>query len=281
MDQLEQNNVFLPTSIGYLEEQINLLRSMLAYALNLEPDEIKISFPTLKNFYYVNDIYKSSWAIYIDKDKLPKLLFTGNFIIQGGQYSKRSKKSPFGAGALAPLTSVANTVSLDASCFKQNWALDLNLFENENEKLRFSVKEYQEFLTLLNKVRAQWLLHLSEEGNFDFVISELSEPSDPIFFMDLENLDSLATRIKTYFKPISQRALNLFQKLSINTEFEGKFYSLQPGTWLMDDVLIEMEKFYSGNFFDGEKGEKIELDIESNKYDFNNPFKVQALRPSF
>ena len=282
MDQIEQNQVLINSSIDYLEEQIHLIKSMLAYALNISLDEIKVSFPTLKNFYFVNNVYKSSWAIYTHKDKLPRLLYSGNFLIQGGQYSQRSLKSPFGAKALSPLTSIANTFSYEASHFKQNWALDLNLFEEDSNKLKFSVKEYQEFLKLLNDLRALWSLHLSEEGNFDFVIIEFSEPSDPIFFIDLENIDSLAAKIKTYFKPISQNALNLLQKLSFNTEFEGKFVSLQPGTWLKDDVLIEMEKFHSEKFYDGEK---LQIELEEDEKEKNNtsynPFKVQALKPTY
>lgn len=274
MSELEQNQILYNSTIDYLEEQISILRAQLSYALSIPEDEIKVSFPTLKNFYFVNGVYKSSWAIYTHKDKLPKLLFTGNFLIQGAHYGNRSFKSPFGIKGLEPLTSVANTFSVEASFFKQNWALDLNLFEENNEKLRFSVKEYQDFLKLLNNIRALWLLHLSEEGNFDFVISEFSEPTDPLFFMDLENFDSSATKIKTYFKPISEKALSLFQELSVNTEFEGKFFNLQPGTWLRDDVLIEMEKFYSEKFFD-----KQEFQTQSTSY--SGPFKIQALKPTY
>ena len=283
MTNSEQNQVFLNSSIDYLNEQISLLKSMLSYALSLPLDDIKISFPTLKNFYIINGVHKSSWAIYIQKERLPKLLFTGNFLVQGGNYGNRSPKSPFGAKALLPLTSLANTFSGEASFYKQNWAMDLNLFEDDSEKLKFSVKEYQEFLKLLNNVRAQWLLHLSEEGNFDFVISEFSEPSDPLFFMDLESFDSSATKIKTYFKPISEKALTLFQKLAVNTEFEGKFYSLQPGTWLRDDVLIEMEKFHSARFFDSSKDTEniIQSTIASSDTGYGNPFRVQALKPTF
>ncbi len=275
MDQIEHNQLFENSSINYLEEQINLLKSMLSNALNIPFDDVKVSFPTLENFYFVNKIYKSSWAIYTHKDKLPKLLFTGNFIIQGGPYTKRSSKSPFGAEALSSLTSIANTFSIDASYFKQNWTYDLNLLDDDELKLKFSVKDYQYFLKVLNTVRAKWLLHLSEEGNFDFVIVEFSEPSDPIFFIDLENFDSNATKVKTYFKPISQGTLNQFQSLSANTEFEGKFFNLQPGTWLRDDVLIELEKFYSEKFFDGKEPELLE---ETYDYNLSNPFKVQALR---
>ena len=283
MDEtVEQNNIlFNEQEVAYLEEEIELIKSLLSYGLNLPANEIKVSFPTLKNFYTVNNVCKSSWAIYIHKEKLPKLLYTGNFIIQGGnKYAPRSPKSPFGAKALSPLTSIANTYSTEASHFKQNWALDLNLFEEDGIKLRFSVNEYKEFLKLLNTVRAQWLLHLSEEGNFDLVICEFSEPSDPFFFIDLENIDSLAARIKIYFKPISQNALNLFQNLSTGTEFEGKFFSLQPGTWLRDDVLIELEKFYKERFFE-DTNVQINFEIQHAEQGTNNPFRVQALKPSF
>ncbi|MBI3589927.1 MAG: hypothetical protein HY094_00940 [Candidatus Melainabacteria bacterium] len=276
MNDSEKNQALLDSSIDYLDEQVSVLRSMLSYGLNLPLEQIKISFPTLKNFYIVNGIHKSSWAIYINHEKLPKLLYTGNFLIQGGQFGKRSQRSPFGAQALSQLTSVANTFSCEASFFKQNWTHDLNLFGEDSEKLKFSVKEYQEFLKILNIVRAKWLLHLSEEGNFDFVIIEFSEPSDPLFFVDLENLDSSATRIRIHFKPITQNALNLFQSLSTGTEFEGKFVSLQPGTWLRDDVLIEMEKFYADRFFNGEQ---VKIQFENTEYNFSNPFKVQALKP--
>lgn len=285
MENLQQNQELTIQTIdqvpfSYLEEEVGFLKAMLSYGLNISENEIKVSFPTLKNFYLFNNVYKSSWSIYLYKEQLPLLLYTGNFLLQGGQYGKRSERSPFGAKALSSLTSLANTFSMEASFFKQNWALDLNLLEEENSKLLFSVQEYKEFLRLLNKIRAQCLLHLSEERNIDFVISEFSEPSDPLFFMDLDELDSQATRVKTYFKPISQKALNLFQKLSANTEFEGKFFNLQPGTWLKDDVLIELEKFYSEKFFEGEK---IEIKIEDveNDYNFNNPFKIQALKPSY
>lgn len=280
MDSIEQNQKFNTdiSSVSYLADQIELLRSMLSYGLKLPQDEIKISFPTLKNFYLLNNIYKSSWAIYIHSEKLPELLYTGNFLIQGGEYGRRSPKSIFGVKALSPLTSLANTFSIEASLFKQNWALDLNLFEEESTQLNFSVKEYQEFLTQLNFIRAQCLLHISEEGNFDFVIGEFSEPADPIFFMDLDHVYTQATKIKTYFKPISQKALTLLQKLSTNTEFEGKFFNLQPGTWVRDEILIELEKFYSEKFF---IDENVQVDFEATDYTFNNPFKVQALRPSF
>lgn len=280
MDQIEQN-ILSDVSADYLQEQISSLKALLGYALNIPQEEIKVSFPTLQNFYFVNNVYKSSWAIYTHKDKLPKLLYTGNFLIQGDKYGQRSSRSPFGAKALSPLTSIANTFSHEASIFKQNWTMDLNLFEEDNEKLKFTVNEYKEFLKILNMLRAQWLLHLSEERNIDFVIAEFSEPSDSIFFVDLENLDSLATKIKTYFKPISERALMLFQKLSGNTEFEGKFVNLQPGTWLRDDVLIEMEKFYSKKFFEDER---TQIEFESSddgEYGLSSPFKVQSLKLTY
>ena len=278
MGQLEQNEISQASSMGYLEEQINLLRSMLSYALGVKELEIKISFPTLKNFYFINNVYKSSWAIYIHDEKLPKLLYTGNFLIQGGNYAKRSSRSTFGMDTLSPLTSIANTFSSEASIFKQNWTLDLDLFQDSADKLRFSVKEYKEFLKLLNRVRAQWLLHLSEEGNFDFVIIEFSEPSDQVFFADLENVDSLATKIKTYFKPISENSLKLFQKLAHGSEFEGRFFNLQPGAWLRDDVIVEMGNCYSEKPLEGKKS-KLSGDITEQGY--NNPFKIQAFKPIY
>jgi len=242
----EQSEIEPISSIGYLlEEQIAILRSMLSYALDIEEAEIKFSFPTLKNFYFINNIYKSSWAIYIRNEELPKLLYTGNFLIQGGKYVKRSARSLFGINELTSLTSVANTFSSEASMFKQNWTLDLDLFQESSGKLKFSVKEYKDFLMLLNRVRAQWLLHLSEEGNFDFGIIEFSEPSDSVFFIDLESIDSLATKTRTYFKPISETSLRSFQKLAVETEFEGRFFNLQPGAWLRDDVIIEIGNFYA------------------------------------
>ncbi|MBI2996022.1 MAG: hypothetical protein HYY52_04885 [Candidatus Melainabacteria bacterium] len=278
MDTNQYKSTTEDSLISCLEEQAAILINMLSYGLEVPGDEIKISFPTLKNFYFVNNVYKSSWAIYTHKDKLPKLFYTGNFLIQGGQYGSRSSRSPFGAKALTSLASVANTFSYDASVFKQNWTLDLNLFEENNEKLKFSVKEYQEFLKVLNIVRAKWLLHLGEEGNFDFAICEFSEPTDPLFFMDLESIDSSATKTKTYFKQISQNSLNLFQKLSSSTEFEGRFYNLQPGMWLRDDVLIEMERFYPNKFFEDEK---VKIQFEESDYNYSNPFRVQALKPSY
>lgn len=278
MDNVEQNQIFHNDSITYLNEQIEILKSMLSYALNLPVSEIKISFPSLDNFYYLNKVYKSSWAIYIHKDKLPQLLYTGNFLIQGGSYTQRSNKSPFGAKAFESLVSIANTFSQEASTFKQNWTMDLNLFEEDGNKLAFTVKEYQDFLKLLNTVRGRWLLHLSEEANCDFVISEFSEPSDSVFFIDLENIDSSATKIKTYFKLVSENALNLFRTLSGETEFEGRFYNLQPGMWTKDDVLLEMEKLYSNKFH----GDNKDIIIRSAQmYDINNPFKIQALKPSY
>ena len=277
MENEDKNQLLFNASVGYLDEHINQIQEMLAYGLNLPVQEIKISFPSLKNFYSTNNLVKSSWAIYIQDGKMPKLLYTGNFLIQGGNFSLRSNKSPFGADALSSLTSIANTFSYEASFFKQNWTCDLNLFDDNSDKLKFSVKEYQEFLKILNILKTKWLLHVSEEGNFDLVIIEFSEPSDQLFFVDLENIDSLATRIKTYFKPISQKALSRFRSLSLNTEFEGKFYNLQPGTWLRDDVLIEIEKYYYEKFFNGQK---IVMQIETQDPGFTNPFKVQVLRPT-
>lgn len=277
MEQMDKSELTYSTQPSYLDDQIHLLKSMLSYGLSITENEIKVSFPSLQNFYTVNNICKSSWAIHIQKDKLPNLLYTGNFLIQGGQFSARSARSPFGVNALVSLTSIANTFSFSASYFKQNWTYDLNLFEDEPNKLRFTVKEYQEFLKVLNNLRAKWLLHLSEEGNFDFVIIELSEPQDQLFFIDIENVDSLATKIKTYFKPVSQKSLNLFSRITSNTELEGKFLNLQPGIWLRDDVLIEMEKFHTEKFFEGEK---INIDIDEQEITFNNPFKIQQLRLS-
>ena len=274
----DKNQILNNESIGYLDEQIDLLKERLSLALNIPIEDVKVSFPTLQNFYLVNNIYKSSWAVYVKDGNIPQLLFTGNFLIQGGKYSPRASKSPFGVKALSSLISIANTFSYDASIFKQNWTLDLNIFEEDSKKLRMTVLEYKNFLNLLNSIRAKWLLHLSEEGNFDFVITEFSEPLDALFFMDLENFDSLATKIKTYFKPISQNALDLFQELATNTEFEGKFYNLQPGTWLKDDVLIELEKFHSEKFYNGEN---VKLQIENIDYGFTNPFKIQIMKPSY
>lgn len=276
MGQLEQNEIPQSPSLGYLEEQIALLRSMLSYGMGIDESEIKISFPTLKNFYLSNNIYKSSWAIYVNENNLPKLLYTGNFLIQGGVYAKRAGKSPFGLEPISSLTSIANTFSYEASCYKQNWTLDLDLLSDTPNKLKFSVKEYKEFLKLLNMVRAQWLLHLSEEGNFDFVIIEFSEPSDPVFFVDLENVDSLATKIRTYFKPISERAVKLFRELAMGTEFEGRLYSLQPGAWLRDDVIVEI-----GNRFNlsvNKTGKELSEPLEQISH---NPFKTQAFKPIF
>ncbi len=281
MTQNENNQALLggDNIHAHLEYQINQLKAMLSNGLSLPENLININFPSLNNFYFVNNVYKSSWAIYLSNNKTPKLLYTGNFLIQGGQYGNRSNRSPFGAQALSPLISIANTFSYNASVFKQNWTLDLAFLDDRDEKLLFSLKEYKEFLKLLNNIRAQWLLYLSEEGHIDFVISEFSEPSDPLFFTDLESFDSQATKIKTYFKPISQKALSLLQKLSLNTEFEGKFFSLQPGVWLRDDVLIELEKFYSDKFFD-KHSSSIQTQTESSEYTFNNPFKTQALNVS-
>ena len=279
MGQLEQNEISQASSVGYLEEQINLLRKMLSYALDIKESEIKISFPSLKNFYFLNNIYKSSWAIYIHDEKLPKLLYTGNFLIQGGDYAKRSNRSTFGINVLSSLTSIANTFSIEASMFKQNWTLDLGLFQDCTDKLKFSVVEYKEFLKLLNRIRAQWLLHLSEEGNFDFVIIEFSEPSDPVFFIDIENVDSLATKVRTYFKPISEYSLNLFQELTHGTEFEGRFFNLQPGVWLRDDVIIEIENFCDEKSLEEKRnGLSVEI-IEPSVY--SSPFKIQAFKPTY
>ncbi len=281
MDQTEHNdrNQLLLNNTSFTKHfdfQINQIKSLLSYGLNLSDEEINISFPSLNNFYYINNAYKSSWAIYVLVDSTPQLLFTGNFLIQGGKFGNRSVRSPFGAKALSPLTSIASTFSTKASYFKQNWTSDLALIDGNSQLLRFSMKEYKEFLKLLNIMRAQWLLYLSEEGSIDFVISEFSEPSDALFFMDLEEFDSQATKIKTYFKPISQKALTLFQKLSENTEFEGKFFNLQPGTWLRDDVLIELEKFYSEIFFGDDKIDMQSNDASNADCGFINPFKMQA-----
>src|SRR3989338_10139072 len=120
MEHIEQNQV-LSESTTYLGEEISLIRTLLSYGLNVSVDEIKISFPSLNNFYFINNVYKSSWAIYLHNEKLTKLLYTGNFLIQGAQYGNRSSRSPFGVNALSPLTSIANTFSYEASFFKQNW----------------------------------------------------------------------------------------------------------------------------------------------------------------
>lgn len=278
MQQIKKNQLLFDTSTGYLEEQITTLKSILSYGLGLSFEEIKVSFPSLDNFYVAGGIYKSSWALYTHTNKLPDLFYTGNFLIQGGPFVPRASRSPFGMEALSSLTSIANTFSHGASRFKQNWTNDLNLlFEENSKKLNLSVKEYQEFLEILNVVRAKWLLHLSEEGNYDFVVIEFSEPSDPLFFIDLENIDSLATKVKTYFKPISQKALNLLQSLTKNTEFEGRFANLQPGAWLRDDVLIEIENFYSEKI--SNKDSNAYLKIDEAEY-FNNPFKIQSFRPT-
>ena len=278
MEQDDKNQLLLngTSFTEHLDSQINQLKTMLSYGLDLFVEDIKVTFPSLNNFYFVNNAYKSSWAIYVLKDSNPQLLFTGNFLMQGGEFGNRSVRSPFGAKALSPLKSIASTFSTKASYFKQNWTTDLALIDGNSELLRFSIKEYKEFLKLLNITRAQWLLYLSEEASIDFVISEFSEPSDPLFFMDLEEFDSQATKIKTYFKPISQKALTLFQKLSQNTEFEGKFFNLQPGIWLRDDVLIELEKFYSEKFFGNDKVEIQTDNFNDADCGFNNPFKIQA-----
>lgn len=281
MEDFNQNQVFNPDghTLDYLDEQISQLKEILAVGLNLKKEEIKVSFPTLNNFYFVNNVYKSSWAIYINNEKLPKLLFTGNFLIQGDKYGNRSAKSLFGAKGLSGLTSIANTFSTQASFFKQNWTLDLNLFEENENKLKLTVKEYQQFLTLLNRVRSQWLLHFCEEGNFDFVVGEFSEPSDPMLFMDLDSFDALGTKIKTFFKPISEKAISIFKTLSEETEFEGKFANPQPGSWIRDDVLLEMEKINSEKFFAGEVMSNIVR--EDTEVSIASPFKIQALKPTF
>ena len=63
MGQLEQNELSTTSSISYLEEEITLLREMLSYALGVNQSEIKFSFPTLKNFYFTNNIYKLAYFI--------------------------------------------------------------------------------------------------------------------------------------------------------------------------------------------------------------------------
>ena len=280
MEYIEKNQISQESST-YLGDEIELIRSMLSSGFGVALEDIKVSFPTLSNFYFINNVYKSSWAIYLQNGNLPKLLYTGNFLIQGDQYGKRSSKSPFGIDSLSNLTSLANTFSYEASYFKQNWTLDLSLFDDSSDKLTFSVKEYQEFLKLLNRLRALWGLHLSEEGNIDFVITEFSEPSDPLFFMNIEEFDSMATKIRTYFKPVSQKSVELFQKLSQKTEFEGKFFNLQPGMWLRDDVLIEMEHFSINKTVTTSAIKEIKLQQEIDDSPYNNPFRVQALKPSF
>lgn len=268
MEQSENNQ----SLESLLEQDVQTIKTILAYGLSMNESDIKVSFPSLKNFYEVNGIFKSSWAIYTHEGKLPNLLYTGNYIIQGPNYTKRSKRSPFGASALSPLTSVASTFSKDASLFKQNWTHDISLVGEEEGKLNLTLQEYQELLRLINKVRAKWTLHLSEEGNFDFVISEFSEPNESPFFVGLDGLDSAATRIKTYFKPTNEDALSLIKTLAAGTEFEGKFYNIQPGTWVKDDVLIEMEKLFSDKFYNGEQPDLT----QENEDDVgvSNPFIV-------
>lgn len=279
MDSFEQENVIdtvISSNKGHLEESFNHLKLNLATALDLNLEDIRISFPTLKNFYSVNNIYKSSWAIYLDDVDIPKLLFSGNFLIQGKDYSKRSRKSPFGADAFLDLSSLANTYSYDASIFKQNWTMDLNLTQTETSKINFTVKEYKEFLKILNRLRALWLLHLCEEARIDFVICEFSEPSDQIYFADLEKIESGATKIKSYFKLVSENAMDLFKNLAVGTEFEGKFYSLQPGTWINEDVLIELQNLYPEKFYESSKN--VKLSASNNLKDIatiDNPFKVE------
>ena len=86
--------------------------------------------------------------------------------------------------------------------------------------------------------------------------------------------------IKTYFKPISNKALDIFRMLSIGTEYEGKILNLQPGVWLRDSVLIELEKFYSERFF---QGDTINLSLfEENSLDTTfNPFKDQSMKTAY
>ena len=277
MTQFEQYNLLETTNSSFLDDNLDLLKSLLSYALHLKSSDIKVSFPTLKNFYVTNNIYKSSWAIYInnDEEKVPKLLYTGNLFIQGGKFSARSSKSPFGMDILSPLTSIANTFSHDASVYKQNWTVDLDLYEDDPNKLKFSIKEYQYFLKLLNILRAQWSLHLCEEINFDFVIIEFSEPSDQLFFIDLESIDSTATKVKTYFKPVSQKSLSIFQQLATKSEFEGKFFNLQPSSFIRDEIICELESFYQGKKLSSRNI------AEENEQNFvnNNPFRVEIFKP--
>jgi hypothetical protein len=259
-------------SIDYLEEEILKLKLTLSTALNIPFEEIKTSFPLLKNFYYVNNVFKSSWAIYLNTDGSPKLLYTGNFLIQGDKFGNRSSKSLFGLDSLSSLTSLANTFSTQASFFKQNWTLDLDIFENDESKLKITRKEYQDFLSSLNNIRARCLLHLCEEGNFDFAISEFSEPSDPLFFIDLSSIESSATKTKTFFKPISERAISIFKGLSKNTEFEGKFSNFQPGSWIRDDVLFELQQFSAS------RGEDVNEPLIISEVIQDTPFRIQAIR---
>jgi len=259
-------------SIDYLEEEIFKLKLTLSSALNIPFEEIKTSFPMLKNFYYVNNVFKSSWAIYLNSLGSPKLLYTGNFLIQGDKFGNRSSKSLFGLDSLSSLTSLANTFSTQASFFKQNWTSDLDIFENDESKLKITRKEYQDFLSSLNNIRAHCLLHLCEEGNFDFAIAEFSEPSDPLFFIDLGSMDSNATKIKTFFKPISERAISIFKELSKNTEFEGKFSNFQPGSWIRDDVLFEMQQFAASRV------EDINEPIIITEVSQDTPFRIQAVK---
>ncbi len=199
MEPYKENNISSDQSGSYMTSQVEELKTLLSGALDVPKDSIRINFPLLSNFYLINSLHKSSWGIYYVKDESPQLLYTGNYLIQGADYSPRSSKSPFGVSSLSNITSIANTFSYEASLFKQNWALDLNLFEEDNKKLRFTVEEYKYFLKLLNQVRASWLLHLCEEGKFDFVICEYSAPSDHSFFIQLDSIDSVATKIKSYF----------------------------------------------------------------------------------
>ena len=51
MENEDKNQLLFNASVGYLDEHINQIQEMLAYGLNLPVQEIKISFPSLKNFY--------------------------------------------------------------------------------------------------------------------------------------------------------------------------------------------------------------------------------------
>ena len=151
MEQIKKNQILFDTSTDYLEEQITTLKSILSYGLDLSFEEIKVSFPSLDNFYVAGGVYKSSWALYTHTNKLPELFYTGNFLIQGGPFVPRAPRSPFGMEALSSLTSIANTFSHGASRFKQNWTNDLNLlFEKSfNKILTFLIKKLQFFDQIL------------------------------------------------------------------------------------------------------------------------------------
>lgn len=274
--EANKENLITEEPSTYLVDEINELKNILSIGLNISADDIKVSFPTLKNFYSINNVFKSSWAIYSIEDKLPKLYFTGNFLIQGGAYPDRSKRSPYGIDELRCLSSIANTFSVQASIFKQNWTMDLNIIDESEKKLNFTVKEYQDFLNLLNSIRAKWLLHLCEEGNFDFAICEFSESADPMLFLDMENLHTGATKIKTYFKPVSNNAIEVFKSLSSKSEYEGKFFNIQPGTWVKEDVLIEMEKLSSNKFFLNSS-----VFIEEEKENILTPFEKTPFNVQF